>query len=196
MVEERQFDDDIYKKWYKTKDRSGFVSLNGWLEAGKASIDVGELNNEQLKGSTKVWVNAVELFTYLDSIRQNTSKTLYQKKGNDNPTEESFSYYGGGKVDNQPISRVLKIHHWQTQFGDNPSYDNRSFVIKTGHFHAKEAYSGAFIRDASKPPLSVNMIKMSRLEMVEMAIRMELALHGFAAKNNDFFRSLNGNVER
>lgn len=193
---EQQFEDDIYKKWYKTKDRSGFVALNGWLDAGKVSLDVGELDNEHLKGSTKVWVNAVELFVFLDSIRNGTSHKLFPKKGNDNPTNESFAYYGGGKMDGSPVSRILKIHHWQTAFGDTPTFDDRSFVIKTGHFPAKEAYSGAFIRDASKPPLSINMIKMSRLEMVEMAIRLELALNGYAAKKHDFFRNLNGNEGR
>lgn len=187
------FKDDVFKKWFKTGGKSGFLAVGTWLEAGKAYVDIGDNTGGEAK-ATKVFTDALQLATFLRAVYDGNGDKLYYKRG-ELPTSESFVYYGGAKVDGSPVSRVLKIHHWQTDFDkENPKFDSRSFVWKTGHFHARQVDSGAFIPDKSKPPISMNMIKVSRVEMAEMHYRLELALHHFMATGgNDPFRKLNGN---
>lgn len=184
------FDDDVYKKWFRSKDKSGFLAIRTWLEAGKVSIDIGETGGQGLKGNTQVWTNAVELVTYLRAVYDGKGPALYPRQKNS--PEESFVYYGGGQLDGKPVSRILKVEHWSTGSGDSKSYDASSFAWKCGHFAARKAESGAFIPDMSKS-LSQNMIKVSRREMAEMYYRLDLAINTFAAQNADVFRALNGN---
>jgi len=188
---DEQYEDDIFKKWFKTGQKSGFLALNGWLDAGKVSVDIGEIGQGELKSSTKVWTNAIDLSVYLKAVYEGKGKTLYPAY-KEAPTDESFIYYGGGKMDGKPVGRVLKVHHWQTGSGDNKSYDSRAFVWKSGHFPAKQTDSGAFIPDMNNP-ISTNLIKVSRLEMAQMHYRLNLAIQEFASSNTDFLRALNGN---
>lgn len=187
-----EFQDDVYKKWFKTGSKSGFISINTWFEAGKVSVDIGETGAGSLKGNTKVFTNAIEIATYLRAVYDGNAATLYPER-RDGPTAESFVYYGGGQIEGKPVSRILKIHHWATGKGENKSFDTSAFVWKCGHFQARKTDSGAFIPDMSKPALSVNLIKVTRKEMAEIHYRMDLALHAFAAREQDLFRSLNGN---
>lgn len=186
--DETHFEDDIYKKWFKTKSRSGFLSLRQWLEAGKVSIDIGEVNGKELQ-NTLVWANAIQLAIYLRSIAQNTALVLYPQT-NSTPSPESFVHFGGSNTDKGPVSRILKIHYWKQ--GD--SYDGTAFSFKCGHFKARTSSSGAFIPDMSAP-LSTNMIKMSRTEMADMSYRIDLAIQHFAFKyDGDVFSALNGHT--
>jgi len=191
-TDNKKFDSDIFKKWFKTKDRSGFLSVNGWLEAGKMSIDIGELGQGELKSSTKVWSNAVELATFLKAVRDGLGAQLYPKTRPNADLDESFIYYGGGKMDDKPVSRILKVHHWEYGSKDNRQHDSNAFAWKTAHFAAKQSQSGAYVPDMSKGPLSLNMIKVSRLEMAEISYRVDLAINSFAARNDNIFRMLNG----
>lgn len=184
------FEDDVYKKWFRTKDRSGFLAIRGWLDAGKISVDVGELGNDGLKGNTQVWANAIDLAVYLRAVYHDKATALYPSQRNTSP--EAFVYYGGGQIDGKPVSRILKIEHWSTGSGDKKSYDASAFAWKCGHFAARKTESGAFIPDMSKS-LSQNSIKVSRVEMAEISYRIDLALAAFASQEDDAFRALNGN---
>lgn len=187
----QQFDDDVFKKWFRTKDRSGFLSMRTWLEAGKVSIDIGETNQSGSINNTQVWTNAIELAVYLKAVRDNIATSLFP--GDNKLQPETFTYYGGGQHDGRPISRILKVEYWSTTNADRTkTYNESAFAWKGGHFEARKTESGAFIPDMSKS-ISRNSIKISRLEMAEMSYRLDLALSGFVAKENDAFRSLNGN---
>jgi len=172
-----QFEDDIYKKWFKTKSKSGFLAVRTWLDAGKVSIDIGETGGEGLRGNTQVWTNAIELVVYLRALYDGNATRLYEN--------ETFTYYGGGQVNGQPVSRILKIAHWSKE-------DTTAFAWKCGHFEARKADSGAFIPDMNKN-LSLNLIKMTRKEMAEIYYRLDLDIQSYAAKNENAFLALNGN---
>lgn len=184
------FEDDVYKKWFRTKDRSGFLAIRTWLDAGKISVDVGELGQEGLKGNTQVWANAIDLALYTRAVYDDRATALFPSQRNTSP--ETFVYYGGGQIDGKPVSRILKIEHWSTGSGDSKSYDASAFAWKCGHFAARKTDSGAFIPDMSKG-LSQNSIKVSRLEMAEISYRLNVAINAFAARTDDAFRALNGN---
>lgn len=177
--------DDVFKKWFRSKDKSGFLSLRTWLDAGKVSVDIGETGNQGLKSNTQVWANAVEMVTYLRAVYDGKGKAIFGP-------HETFMHYGGATVDGKPVSRILKIEHWSTGSGDNKKYDESAFAWKCGHFEARKAESGAFIPDMSKS-LSQNLIKVTRKEMAEVYYRLDLAINAFATQTEDVFKALNGN---
>lgn len=176
-AQDRKFDDAknlVYKKWFRTRDKSGFLTLEAWWDADKISVDVGSTEGKDLKGSTKVWTNIEPLLTYLTAVRDGRAAALYPKKEKAGaPSPEAFVYYGGGQMDGKPVSRILKIHYWGA--GSDSEGDASSFVVKTGHFEARLADSGAFIPNLSKP-LSTNLIKLTHLEIAEIVTAMQLRL--------------------
>jgi hypothetical protein len=190
--DQQEFEDDIYKKWFRTKDRSGFLSLRGWLEAGKVSVDIGETSGQGLQNNTMVWTNAVELVVYLKAIYDGNGASLFPAPRGSEGSPETFTYYGGATVDGKPISRILKIEHWSTIKDGKKLYDSSGFAWKCGHFGARKADSGAFIPDMTQS-LSQNKIKVSRREMAEIFYRLDMVIQGFVAREEDSLRSLNGN---
>jgi len=194
---DKKYEDDLYKKWFKTGSKQGFLSIRTWLPAGKIVVDIGETGEGTLKGSTACFTNAVDLATYVQAVYDGRGSQLYPANTKTGvPSPEGYVYYGGTASDKNyngaPVSRVLKIHHWQNGIGDAASYDSNAFVWKCGHFKGKVTGTGAIIPDM-KSPLSVNSIKVTRQEMALISTRMRLALLAFAVKTPDFFRSLNGN---
>lgn len=178
--EQEEFSQDLYKHWFKFGERSGFLALRPWLETLKISVDIGDLTGGSLKQNTLVWANIVELSTYLTAVRNGTAAKLYPKNDKAGaPTDEGFVYYGGGSVNGKAVSRVLKIHLWETKDG---SVDQDGFAWKTGHFEGTKSDTGAYIPNLSKP-LSINMIKIPRQKMSEIAFRVELCLIGHAVRN-------------
>lgn len=189
--ERDDFPDAVFKKWYRTKQKSGFLSLDTWLEAGKVSVDIGEVAGGETS-NTKVWCNAVELATYLRAIANDTAEKLYPKRGGLN-SPESFINYGGGKVGGRDVSRILKVTYWGSE---ERGYDASAFNFKAGHFVARVNEQGAYIPDMDQL-LSMNMIKMSRAEVAQMSFRLDIAIHRFAnIFSGDAFRALNGNMDR
>lgn len=188
--EERDWGEDLYKKWFRSSSQGGFLSIRPWWDAGKVSVDIGEIDgNGGLKSHTNVWCGVVNLGLYLRAVYNGTAEELYpmnERAGA--PTPEGFVYYGGAVHDGQPRSRILKVHHWVTGEGQ---YDPRSFVWKTGIFEGRQSKTGAFIPDMSKP-ISTNMIKVSRLEMAEIDYRVDLAIRAYAAQNPDWMNKFNG----
>ena len=180
---------DVYKKWFRTKDRSGFLSMRPWTEKNKLSVDIGEVSPKEgrVQSHTLVWTDLLGLATYLRAIAANTAAVIYPASPRTGvPTPEGYVSYGGGNVDGKPVSRILKVHHWQQGRGDDAQYDPTSFVWKAGHFEARTAGQGAFIPDMTKP-ISQNLIRVSRAEMAEMAYRIDLLLNGAVANNPHYF---------
>lgn len=183
--EEQDYGTDLYKKWFKSGDRSGFLSLRPWLDAGKISVDIGELKGKQLVSNTQVWANIVDLNTFLKSVAEGTAAKLYPANTRQQvQTPEGFTYFGGGEMDGKVVSRIIKIHHWQN--GDD-SYDTNGFAWKTGHFEGRKSGTGAIIPDMSKC-LSMNMIKLTRQDMALAAMRLNLTLSGHAARKEDWYQ--------
>jgi hypothetical protein len=169
---ERKYEDELYKRWYKSGGKSGFISITPWWGGGKLAIDIGEALDSGVK-NTKVWTNVIDIAVYLRAVYDGKATSLYpanERMGA--PTSESFVYYGGGEQDGKPVSRVMKIHHWGSK---EKGYDSSAFVWKAGHFAARKSQTGAFIPDMSNP-LSVNLIKITRKEMAEISYRIDLAL--------------------
>lgn len=186
-----EFPDAVFKKWYRTKDKSGFLTLDTWLEAGKVSLDIGEVIGDQTN-NTKVWCDAMAFATYLRAVTNGTAERIYPKRSGLS-TPESFINYGGGEMEGRKVSRILKVVYWGSE---DRGYDSSAFNYKAGHFAATTNAQGAYIPNMQEV-LSVNMIKMSRSEVAEMSFRLDIALQRFAIMyDGDAFRAFNGNVER
>lgn len=182
--ETKDYQQDLYKKWFRSKTQSGFLAIKPWFQALKMKIDIGKTSSEgKLISSTNVFVDAIDLAAYLRAICSGSAKTIFTS--NDKlgiPTEEGFASYGGAMIDGKPVSRIFKAHYWQN--GD--SYDETSFVWKCGHFVARKSDSGAFIPDM-KQMLSIDSIKVTRQEIASISYLLDLAMTSYATNNTDWY---------
>jgi hypothetical protein len=180
---EKKYNNPLYKKWFKSKSQSGFLSLTPWNEALKLKIDIGKTSSDgKLLSSTQVFVNYIDFAAYLRSIMNGTAPTIY--KANDRmgiPTDEGFVSYGGAILDGKPVSRIFKSHYWS----NGESHDSSSFVWKTGHFSARKSESGAFIPDL-KSPISVDSIKVSKQDISSISYILDLSLISHVSMNKDW----------
>lgn len=179
----------LWKKWSVAGGVKRFLTISPWMEAGMVSVDIGEAK-EGLSGHSLVWASMLELTTYLEAVRDGRGEYLYPAdQRNSVPTAEGYTHFGGGKVNDRPISRILKVHHWATKEG----YDSSAFVWKCGHFPARVSNTGAFIPDMGSP-LSIHSIKASRREMAEMATAMHMAMVNMASTtpSDEWLESISG----
>jgi hypothetical protein len=169
--DQKTYDKPLYKKWFKSKTQSGFLTITPWVEALKLKIDIGKTSSEgKLISSTNVFVDYIDFGAYLKSIVMGVGASNYP--ANDRmgvPSPEGFVSYGGGTVNSKPISRILKCHYWKT----GEEWDSSSFVWKTGHFEARKSDSGAFIPNMSSP-ISVDSIKVTRQEICSISYMLDL----------------------
>ncbi len=181
--DEQQYSEPIYKRWFRTKDKSGFISIIPWFDNEKGivklNIDVGESDpsTNALRSSTNAFVDAYKFGSFVKAIANDTAKSIFPSKNKkinnewkpdpDHPTDESIAFYGGSNG----VARIIRIHHWQTPNG----YDSSAFVVKIGHFEGNTSHSGAIIADMSKI-ISRNQIKVSRQEMAEISYIIETEL--------------------
>lgn len=179
-----KYTNTLYKKWFKSKTQSGFVSIRPWFQGMKFSVDIGKTNADgKLDSSTNCFLDAVDFAAYLKAITTGTAVSNFpanDRMGTSTP--ESFVAYGGAVVNNQPISRIFKSQYWQS--GEN--VDPSAFMWKVGHFKARKSDSGAFIPDM-KSPLSVDSIKISRQEIVSISYLLDLSLISHAVNNTDWY---------
>lgn len=166
---------EIYRKWFKTKEKSGFLTIKDALAIGRVSVDIGEVG-EKLKSSTLVWVNAVELAVYLKAVEAGTFAQLYGT----GDTVGTFTYYGGANTKKGTVSRILKVEPLKP--------DMKSFYWKAGIFEARVSATGAFMPEMDKP-VSMNLIKVSLLETKEILYRLDLAINSYAARHEDWANS-------
>lgn len=180
----QQYENDLYKKWFRSKSQSGFLALRPWYKALKLKVDIGKTSPEgKLISSTNVFVDIIDFAAYLSAIANCTAVNNFP--ANDKmgiPTDEGFVSYGGGMIDNKPVSRIFKAHYWQS--GD--TYDSSSFVWKCGHFAARKSDSGAFIPDM-KQMISVDSIKVTRQDICSISYLVDLALNSYTSNNMDWY---------
>ena len=180
MAEEKKWDPDIFKKFWRTKTAGGFITVRSWFEAGKLSVDIGETSPEGgLLGNTLVWTPVFPFATYLRAITNGTASTLYS-----NDALEEFIYYGGSETSDGPVSRILKVGYWPNDTS------GKAFQFKTGHFKARKSATGAFLPDM-KSPISTHSIKVSRTEIAEISYVVDLAIQAFTTHDN-WLSHLNG----
>lgn len=180
----KDYQSDLYKKWFRSKSQSGFLAIRPWFEALKLKVDIGKTSPDgKLLSSTAVFVDAIDFAAYLKSIVSGTASHNYpsnQKLGI--PTSEGFVSYGGAVVDNKPISRIFKAHYWQSA----DTYDESSFVWKCGHFAARKSDSGAFIPDM-KQLISADSIKVTRQDVCSISYLIDLAIVSHVSNNTDWY---------
>lgn len=183
--ETKEYKQDLYKKWFRSKTQAGFLAIRPWNEALKLRIDIGKASPEgKLLSNTPVFVDAIDFAAYLKSVSNLTASTNYpanERLGS--PTPEAFVSYGGSIVDNKPVSRIFKAHYWQ----NNDVYDTTSFVWKCGHFAARKSDSGAFIPDM-KSPLSVDQIKVTRQDICSISYLVDLSLASYVTNNQEWYQ--------
>jgi hypothetical protein len=169
--DQKSYEKPLYKKWFKSKAQSGFLTITPWVEALKLKIDIGKTSNEgKLLSSTNVFVDYIDFGAYLKSIVMGVGSSNYP--ANDRmgiPSPEGFVSYGGGSSNGKAISRIFKCHYWKT----GEEWDTSSFVWKTGHFEARKSDSGAFIPNMSSP-ISVDSIKVTRQEICSISYILDL----------------------
>lgn len=184
-AEKQEFKDTtVWKKWSVSGSVGRFLSVRPWVEAAKVAIDIGETGGNgdggpALAGHTLVWANLAQLSAYLGAVSLGRGEVIYPADDRQGiPTAEGFAHYGGGNVDGNAVSRILKVHHWGTK---DKGYDNSAFVWKCGHFVARVSKTGAFIPDMRKC-LSFHSIKVSRREMHELGTVVGLTLTNHASR--------------
>lgn len=184
IASEKVYEKDLYKKWFRSKTQSGFISIRPWFAGMKFRIDIGKISADgKLAGNTHIFVDAVDFAAWLKAITTGTAKVAYPLNAKSGViTDEGFVSYGGAEVQGKPISRIFKVHYWQN--GD--SFDVESFVFKTGHFNAKKTSSGAFLPDM-KSPISVDSIKISRQEIYSISYLVDLALTSYVTNKTDWY---------
>lgn len=179
-----KYNNNLYKKWFRSKTQSGFVSIRPWFQGMKLSIDIGKTNPDgKLESSTNCFVDAVDFAAYLKSIVNGSAVINFppnDRMGTNTP--ESFVSYGGGVVNGQTVSRIFKSQYWPS----GESFDSSAFMWKVGHFKARKSDSGAFIPDM-KAPLSVDSIKVTRQDIVSISYLVDLALVSHAVNNTDWY---------
>jgi hypothetical protein len=180
----KAYEKDLYKKCFRSKTQSGFLSIRPWFEGLKLRIDIGKTSPEgKLISSTNVFVDIIDFGAYLRAITNGTAVEAYPANERTGvPTAEGFVSYGGAKIEGKPISRIFKAHHWQ----NNDSYDPTSFVFKTGHFQARMADSGAFIPDM-KNIISFDSIKVSRQDIHSISYIVDLAIMSHVTNKTDWY---------
>lgn len=180
----KTFDNDLYKKWFRSKSQSGFLAIRPWYEALKFKIDIGKTSSDgKLLSSTAVFVDAIDFGAYLKSVANGTAEINYQANERSGvPTNEGFVSYGGATLEGKPISRIFKSHYWQS----GEQYDTTSFVWKCGHFAARKSDSGAFIPDM-KQLIRADSIKVTRQDICSISYLVDLALNSYTANNTDWY---------
>jgi hypothetical protein len=180
----KSYEKDLYKKWFRSSSQSGFLAIRPWHKALKMKIDIGKTSSDgKLLSSTAVFVDAVDLAAYIKSVTLGTASLNYpanERLGS--PTDESFVSYGGSMVDGKPVSRIFKAHYWQS----GETYDSSSFVWKCGHFAARKSDSGAFIPDM-KQLISADSIKVSRQEISSISYLMDLSMISYVTDNPEWY---------
>jgi len=184
IVTERVYEQDLYKKWFRSKTQSGFISIRPWFAGMKFKIDIGKTGPDgKLISSTNVFVDAVDFAAWLRSIINGTAvKDFPANERTGSVTNESFVSYGGTEINSRPVSRILKIHYWQ----NNETYDPSAFVFKAGHFDARKSETGAFLPNM-KSPISVDSIKVTRQELHSISYLVDLALASHVANKVNWY---------
>jgi hypothetical protein len=180
----QQYENDLYKKWFRSKTQSGFLALRPWYKALKLKVDIGKTSSDgKLISSTNVFVDVVDLAAYLRSVSNGTATLNFPSNERMGiPTSEGFVSYGGGMIEGKPVSRIFKAHYWQS----GESYDESSFVWKCGHFAARKSDSGAFIPDM-KQMISMDSIKVTRQDVCSISYLVDLALNSYTSNNTDWY---------
>ena len=180
----KEYSTELYKKWFKSKTQSGFVSIRPWFQGMKFKIDIGKTSPDgSLISSTNVYLDAFDFGAYLKAITNGTALEAYPANERTGvPSAEGFVSYGGAKINGKPVSRIFKSHYWQN--GD--VFDPNNFVFKTGHFEARMAESGAFIPDM-KNIISFDSIKVTRQDIHSISYIVDLAIMSHVTNNKDWY---------
>lgn len=183
-VSERVYEKDLYKKWFRSKTQSGFISIRPWFAGMKFKIDIGKIGPDgKLISSTNVFVDAVDFAAWLRSVVNGTAvKDFAENQKAGLLTNEGFVSYGGAEINSRPVSRILKVHYWQS--GD--TFDSTSFMFKAGHFDARKSESGAFLPNM-KSPISIDSIKVTRQELHSISYLVDLALISHVANKSNWY---------
>lgn len=182
QTEEPQKNKDrhFYKEWFKSSKTSGFISLLPYLVdkdgtfVNKVGIEIGKVNpnTNKIESNTLCWVKATELSVYLDAViyYPQLASQLYPKKRGLYSPNGMLSFGSSGNT-----SRVFKVEQWGSSATSEGTPGD--YAWKCAHFEGKPTATGAVEPDYSKP-LSVDMIKRTRLQMAHMLRHLNLELEG------------------
>ena len=82
QAQDKSYENDLYKKWFRSKSQSGFLAIRPWYQALKFKIDIGKTSNDgKLLSSTNVFVDAVDFAAYLRAIATVTASVNYPQNG-------------------------------------------------------------------------------------------------------------------
>lgn len=177
-MEDKKFQEPIFKHYFKAKDFGGFLSVIPFDMGEKFNIQIGQTDAQnKLKQFTSVYAEFVLLATYLRSVSRDTVAHVFST-----PKEQAtLTVYGGGNVDGNEVSRVLKVtpEKQPYQLGDG-------FWWKCGYFKGKKTATGAYIPDMSSP-IQQDRIKISRQTMEEISYIIDnyILKHDLKKSTND-----------
>lgn len=155
-MDDKKFEEPIFKHFFKTKTFGGFCSIIPFNEGRKFNIQVGQVEaDNKLKQFTPTYVEFVLLGAYLRSVVRGTVADAFENA--------TLVVYGGGTVDGEDVARILKIAPDSGEY--TPKVD---YFWKCGHFKARKTSTGAYVPDM-KSPIQQNGIKISRQTMDEIS---------------------------
>lgn len=183
---ETKYAPPLYKKWFKLKDKGGFLSISPWTSGGKWVIDIGSVDaSNKPISNTKCFVDSNKFNAYLNAVIIGRGEVVYPARPG-LATPESFVAYGGSERNGDIVSRVFKVHWW----GDDTTNNPHAFAWKSGHFKGNKTSTGAITPDL-KSPISINMIKVTLEEMHE--INTILSTYNTASTCASLMDTLNSN---
>ena len=66
---QKEYDKDLYKKWFRSKTQSGFLSIKPWYQGLKFKVDIGKTSADgKLLSSTMVYLDAIDFSASLNSV--------------------------------------------------------------------------------------------------------------------------------
>jgi hypothetical protein len=78
VQDKANYESPLYKKWFRSKTQSGFISIRPWFQGMKFSVDIGKTSSDgKLESSTACFVDAVDFAAYLKAIVNGTALTNF-----------------------------------------------------------------------------------------------------------------------
>lgn len=180
VQEQKEYDQDLYKKVTRAKDIGRFVAVRPLFDIGKVIVDIGQFDaNNKLVSSSICYLDMIKFGAYLRAVTNGNAENIYvPDKWNMMDTVEGLTVFGGSGE----VARIFKAGYWPA--GDG--HDKNNFQWKVGHFKGTKQGPG-IIKPDFKAILSSDSIKVTRQDVAEISYALDTALVAHASRNPKWY---------